>query len=638
MSHVAPMRALNRPQPTVDVERRADGTVILSAGRSLPADLPLVIDLLQRAAERRPHVTFLAERRGADRAWQRLTYAEAWARTGAVASWLIAQGFGKDGFGPGGKPVAILSDNSLENALLVFGALRAGALVAPISPNYSLSGDFTRLDHALSVVEPGLVFAQDSARYAAALDRAEARGARLVTVDGKRGLAFAALANGSIDAAVAERRLHLGPGTPAKILFTSGSSGLPKGVLNTHGNLAAAVEMNRSLGEPLDENRIGVTLDWLPWHHTWGGNSNLNGTVRSAGSLYIDGGRPVPGRFQETLENLRELSPSSFATVPAAYPLLLEALERDADLAARFFKNLRGLGYGGALLPQESFDRLQELASGALGERLPFSCGWGMTETTSVGLMVYWNVDRSGLLGLPPPSALAKLVPAPDGDEGRYELRVKGPHVMAGYHRQPEATAAAFDEEGFFRTGDAARWVDEDNPTAGIAFAGRLSEEFKLASGTWVRTSTLRTQLIDALQPYVRDLVVAAPDRPYLGALVWLSGQQDVRAALSRLLAVFNSRSSPPLGGEARRGGIDGRNPLTQPLPLAGERSMSGGGSSNRILRLLVLHEPPSAAAGEVTDKRSINTRRVLERRSAEVARLYAEPPDADVIVAGGTG
>ncbi|MBI2738813.1 MAG: AMP-binding protein [Rhodospirillales bacterium] len=617
------MRTLNRPKPTVDVERRADGTVILSAGRALPPDLPLVIDLLQRAAERRPRVTFLAERRGPDRAWQRLTYAEAWARTGAIASWLIAQGFGPDG-----KPIAILSDNSLENALLVFGALRAGALVAPISPNYSLSGDFTRLDHTLSVVDPGLVFAQDSARYASALDRTQARA---VTVDGKRGLAFGALASCSVDASVSERRLHITSDTLAKILFTSGSTGLPKGVLNTHGNLASAAEMNRSLGEPLDENRIGVSLDWLPWHHTWGGNSNLNGVIRSAGSLYIDGGRPLPGRFQETLENLRELSPSSFATVPAAYPLLLEALERDEDLRVKFFKNLRGLGYGGALLPQESFDRLQSLAAGQLGERLPFSCGWGMTETTSVGLMVYWNVDRSGLLGLPPPSALVKLVPSsfsgprasgslmsksepeargPGEHDGRYELRVKGPHIMAGYYGDAAATEAAFDEEGFFKTGDAARWVDESNPVAGIAFAGRLSEEFKLASGTWVRATTLRMQLIDALQPYVRDLVIAAPDRPHLGALVWLDatacadagGPVVWKPALARLLAAFNGRP---------------------------------GGSSNRVQRLLVLDEPPSVAAGEVTDKRSLNTRRVLERRSADVTRLYAEPANADVISSG---
>jgi len=614
VSHVAPMRVLNRPRPAVSVERRADGTLVLTAGRDLPADLPLIIDLLQRAALRRPEVTFLAERRGPDRVWQLLTYAEAWARSGAVASWLIAQGFG-----PGGPPIAILSDNSLEHALLVLGAQRAGALVAPLSPNLSRAADPARLEHALSLVEPALVFAQDSGVYGTALARAAARGARVVTVDGRyddgRGLAFAALASASIDAAVAERRLHLGPDTPAKILFTSGSSGQPKGVLNTHGNLAAAAEMNRALGEPLDESRVGVTLDWLPWHHTWGGNSNFNGVIRSAGSLYIDGGRPVPGRFDETLENLRELSPSGFATVPAAYPLLLEALERDSDLRQKFFRNLRGLGYGGALLPQESFDRLQALAVGQLGERLPFGCGWGMTETTSVGLMVYWNVDRSGLLGLPPPGAAAKLVPAGESEAGRYELRVKGPHVMAGYWRDAEATRLAFDDEGFFRTGDAARWVDPGNPLAGIAFAGRLSEEFKLASGTWVRATTLRTRLIDALQPYVRDLVIAAPDRPFLGALVWLDataceeagGPATSRPALQRLLAAFNGR---PEG--------------------------QSGGSSVQVQRLLVVEEPPSAEAGEVTDKRSLNGRRVLERRAAAVARLYAEPVDRDVIVSGG--
>src|SRR6185369_1650091 len=363
-----------------------------------------------------------------------------------------------------------------------------------------------RLDHALGLVQPALVFAQDSVVYGKALDRVTGR---VITVDGKQGLPFGALTSASIDAAVAERRMHITADTPAKILFTSGSTGSAKGVLNSHGNLAAAAEMIRMVGEPLDDQRIALSLDWLPWHHTWGGNANLNSIVRVAGSLYIDGGRPLPGRFQETLENLRELSPSSFGSAPAAYPMLLEALERDPDLRAKFFKNMRGLGYGGALLPQESFDRLQSAATEQLGERLPFGCGWGMTETTSTGLMVYWNVDRAGLLGLPQPGMLAKLVPAGD----RYELRVKGANVMPGYYRDPEATAEAFDEESFFKTGDAARWVDESRPEAGIAFAGRLSEEFKLASGTWVRATTLRTQLIDALQPYVHDLVIAAPDK-----------------------------------------------------------------------------------------------------------------------------
>ena len=587
------MRSLNRPKPEVAVERRSDGTLILSSPRTLPENLPLMIDRLAQAAERRPTVTWLAERRGPDRAWQRLSYAEAWAKTGAVASWLIAQGYG-----PSSKPLAILSDNSLENALFLFGALRAGALVAPVSPNYSTTGDFSRLDHVLSIVQPSLVFAQDSKTYSAALDRAGARGARIVTVDGKRGLPFGALAASSIDAAVAERRTHITADTPAKILFTSGSTGLPKGVLNTHGNLAAGAEMIRAVGEPLDDSRIAVTLDWLPWHHTWGGNASLNSIVRIAGSLYIDGGRPIPGRFEETIENLRELSPSSFGSVPMAYPLLLQALERDADLRQKFFKNMRGLGYGGALLPQESFDRLQGTATAQLGERLPFGCGWGMTETTSTGLMVYWNVDRAGLLGLPQPGMTAKLMPAGD----RYELRVKGANVMPGYYRDPQATGTAFDEEGFFKTGDAARWVDEARPEAGIEFAGRVSEEFKLASGTWVRATTLRTELFDALQPYVRELVIAAPDRPWLGALVWLDPAActgDWRMELARRLVKFNAGRS---------------------------------GSSTRIRRLLPLEVPLSVADGEVTDKRSINARRVLERRASDVAKLYFEPVDSTVV------
>jgi feruloyl-CoA synthase len=419
-------------EPEVKIERRPDGTVILSAGRPLPDDPPLVIDRLREAAERRPDTTFLAERRGPQRAWQRLTYAEAWAKTGAVASWLIAQGYG-----PESPPAAILSDNSLENALFLFGALRAGVLVAPISPAWSLAGakggDFERFDHAMKVVQPSLVFAQDSQAYSAALDRAAAHGARIVTIDGKRGFAFGALATCSIDAAVAERRQHITRDTPAKILFTSGSTGLPRGVLTTHGNLAAALEMTRPESELVDTADGPVTLDWLPWHHTAGGNTSLNGTVRAMGTLHIDGGRPLPGRFDETIANLRELPVTYFGSVPASFPPLLDALERDLDLRRKFFRSVRALGYGGASLAQESFDRLQTLSVAERGERLPFGSGWGMTETTGIGLSVSGTVERMGLLGLPLPGFVIKLVPADD----RYELRVKGPNVTPGYYNDP---------------------------------------------------------------------------------------------------------------------------------------------------------------------------------------------------------
>jgi feruloyl-CoA synthase len=587
-------------EPEVKIERRPDGTVILSAGRPLPDDPPLVIDRLREAAERRPDTTFLAERRGPQRAWQRLTYAEAWARTGAVASWLIAQGFGPDG-----APVAILSDNSLENALFLFGALRAGVLVAPISPAWSLAGakggDFERFDHAMKVVQPSLVFAQDSQAYSAALDRAAAHGARIVTIDGKRGFAFGALATCSIDAAVAERRQHITRDTPAKILFTSGSTGLPRGVLTTHGNLAAALEMTRPESELVDTADGPVTLDWLPWHHTAGGNTSLNGTVRAMGTLHIDGGRPLPGRFDETIANLRELPVTYFGSVPASFPPLLDALERDLDLRRKFFRSVRALGYGGASLAQESFDRLQTLSVAERGERLPFGSGWGMTETTGIGLSVSGTVERMGLLGLPLPGFVIKLVPADD----RYELRVKGPNVTPGYYNDPAANASAFDAEGFLRTGDAARWIDDAAPQAGLAFAGRLAEEFKLASGTWVHATAVRAELLAALQPDVRELVIAAPDKDWLGALIWLDpASGDARAALAARLAAYNARATGP-----------------------------GSGSSTRILRLLPLAEPPSARAGEITDKSTINMRRVRERRASDVARLYADPPDPAAIL-----
>ncbi len=582
-----------------------EAVAVDAAVRSIDEDYNAKIHELERdrlsrlqrlAAERRPNTAFLAERRGPQRAWQRLTYGEAWARTGAVASWLIAQGFG-----PQGAPVAILSDNSLENALFLFGALRAGVLVASISPSWSLSGDFARFDHAMNVVQPSLVFAQDSKAYGAALDRVAARGARIVTVDGKRGLAFGALASCSVDAAVAERRQHVTPDTPAKILFTSGSTGLPRGVLTTHGNLAAALEMTRpeAESEPADTADGPVTLDWLPWHHTAGGNTSLNGTVRAMGTLHIDGGRPVPGRFEETIANLRELPLTYFGSVPASFPPLLDALERDAALRRKFFATVRALGYGGAALAQESFDRLQTLALAERGERLPFGSGWGMTETTGIGLSVAGTIDRMGGLGLPLPGFVVKLVPADD----RYELRVKGPNVTPGYHNDPAANASAFDEEGFLRSGDAARWIDDAKPEAGLAFAGRLAEEFKLASGTWVRATALRAALLDALRPYVRELVIAAPDKDWLGALVWLdpATAADGHAALAARLGAHNARAA--------------------------------AGSSTRILRLLPLAEPLSAQDGEITDKRTINMRRVRERRASEVARLYADPPDPETIL-----
>jgi feruloyl-CoA synthase len=586
--HEYPMRTLNRPDPCVEVRRAESGIVYLSCGLPYQPGLPSLIDYLARAAELRPETTFLAERDGAKQ-WRRLTYAQASRDTAAVATWLMRKGLGTDS-----APLMILSENSIEHAVLMLGAMRAGVAVVPVSPTYSFGQDLGRLGYALELTQPSLVYAGDAVRYAPALEyvKQKAPGTPVIT-----GSEFSELLQTVDEAAVAARRPAISDDTIAKILLTSGSTGRPKGVINTHGNIAGSVQMVRMVSEPFDPERTVTVVDWLPWHHAFGGNAQFNGVLSQAGTLYIDSGRPVPGLFEATIENLREISPTSFGCVPAAFGALAAALERDADLRQKFFKNMRGLGYGGALLPQPIWERMQKVAVQEIGEQLPFGTGWGMTETTATGVAVYWNTTRTGLLGLPQPGATLKLVPAGD----RMELRVKGVHVMPGYYKADALNAAAFDEEGYFRTGDAVRWVDAARPIEGLEFAGRIAEDFKLLSGTWVQASIVRRDLVEALQPYVSDAVICAPDHPWLGAMVWLTAPDDgkLRAGLAQKLAAFN---------HVRQG------------------------SADTITRLLILKDPPSAEAGEITDKRSINQRLVMQRRAGEVDLLYAPRIDPRII------
>ncbi|MBC7983949.1 MAG: AMP-binding protein [Candidatus Obscuribacterales bacterium] len=584
-----PMRTLERPAPSIDVRKASDGAVYVSSGLPFEDGPPSLIEYLAQATKLRPETTFLAERDDAGQ-WRRLTYKQAWRDTGAIATWLI-----RNGFGPDAPPVMILSENSIEHALLTLGALRAGAAAVPVSPTFSFGRDLSRLGYALDLIEPGLVFAKEAARYSTALTSAAQPGRQVATGDH-----FAEWLREVDEIALATRRKQINRDTIAKILLTSGSTGRPKGVVNTHGNLAAGVQMIRQVSEPFHAERVHTIVDWLPWHHTFGGNAQFNGVVALAGTLYIDNGRPVPGQFTATMENLREISPTGFGCVPAAYGMLADALERDTDLRQKFFKNLRWLSYGGALLPQPLWERMQRLAVEELGERLPFGTGWGMTETSATGIAVYWNIERTGLVGLPQPGVTVKLIPAGD----RMELRIKGPQIMPCYYRAPEINAAAFDAEGYFKTGDAVRWVNSERPIEGLAFAGRIAEDFKLLSGTWVQASIVRRDLVEALQPCVADAVICAPDKPWLGALVWLTvaNNEGARTTLAKKLAAFNNTRQ---------------------------------GSAAQIARLLILDEPPSIEAGEITDKRSINQRRVIERRDADVATLYAEPSDSRVILPG---
>jgi feruloyl-CoA synthase len=586
--HEYPMRTLNRPAPCVEVRRADGGIVYLTCGLPYEPGLPSLIDYLARAAEIRPTTTFLAER-DASKQWRRLTYAAAARDTAAVATWLI-----RKGFGPDSAPVMILSENSIEHALLMLGAMRAGVAVVPVSPTYSFGRDLGRLGYALDLTQPSLVYAGDAVRYAPALEYVKAKSPGILTIAGNE---FSELLRTVNEAAVTARRPQIVDRTIAKILLTSGSTGRPKGVINTHGNIAGSIQMVRLVSEPFDPERVNTIVDWLPWHHAFGGNAQFNGVLSLAGTLYIDAGRPVPGLFDATIENLREISPTSFGCVPAAFGMLAAALEEDADLRQKFFKNLRALGYGGALLPQPIWERMQRLAVQEIGEQLPFGTGWGMTETTATGVAVYWNTARTGLLGLPQPGATLKLVPSGD----RMELRIKGPHIMSGYYGAEALNAAAFDEEGYFRTGDAVRWVDPAAPLEGLEFAGRIAEDFKLLSGTWVQASIVRRDLVEALQPFVSDAVICAPDQAWLGALVWLAAPDDarLRSGVAKKLAAFNRDRQ---------------------------------GSADTIARLLILKDPPSPEVGEITDKRSINQRLAMERRASDVAVLYADRMDPRII------
>lgn len=591
-----PLMATYRPPPTLEIETRTDGIVVARSGYALDPGQPLLIDMFDAQGEACGDRPFLAER-GANGEWVRLSFAAAAERSARVATGLIRAGIGP------GQRVAILCGNSIAHALMTFGAMRAGATVVPISPAYSLAGDSGHLRHVARIAPPDVVFAIAGTRFGSAIAVLASRGARVITGDGAIGTHFETLFAELDRPLLARRRSEIDPDTPAKVFFTSGSTGRPKGVANTHAQLAAAMAMYGCVVERHDPPEPRVLLDWLPWNHVYGGNVVLNEAMRSGGTIHIDEGRPVPGRFEPTLENLRDVSPTIYGSVPAAYAMLADAMERDAGLRDRFFARLRGLRYGGGLLPQETYDRIQTLARAATGRTIPFSSGWGMTETAGTGIACYWDVERTGLLGLPLPGITLKLVPLEDD---RFDLRIRGPNVFTGYLGGSREDPGVFDEEGFFVTGDAARWIDPSQPIAGLAFAGRLAEQYKLATGTWVQAGELRLALLAALRGAATEVVVTGPGRPWVGALVW---------------------GNPAV---VREVGRDGLESIVRARMQA--YNAHAGGSSRRVRRAVLAEEMLSFAAGEVTDKRSVNQRRILERRAPLVEALYASRPGSAVI------
>jgi feruloyl-CoA synthase len=599
----------------IAVERRGDGTMILKSRIPLKAYEKHIPASLAKWAGERGDYTWLAQRAGADRQWRRLCYGEAKCNVDALTQGLLDLGLEQ------GRPVAILSGNSIEHALMTMAAMQARFPAAPISPAYSLmSQDHVKLKYLFDLIRPAAVMVQDGPTFEKALRALDLTGVTVIHVarpcDGIASLAFSELAatpvTGDVEASIA----RITPDTVGKLLFTSGSTGMPKAVINTQEMMCANAAMMMQV-RPRDLTAAQSTyLDWMPWNHTMGGNALFNPVLTEGGALYIDDGRPMPGMIEETLRNLREISPSYYANVPAGYAALAAAMEKDDALCRSFFKNLGLMAYGGARLPDDLYDRMQALAVRATGERLVFYTGWGSTETAPTATGTYWDTERVGLIGLPFPGVELKMIPA----GSKYELRLRGVNVTPGYFGRPDLTKAAFDDEGFYCIGDAGVFVDPGDPLQGIIFAGRVVEDFKLTTGTFVHVGSLRTDAIAAATPVVQDALVAGQDRPYVGLLAW-PNLHACRQLVGDPDAGYQDVVGHPDVLACLRRGLQAHNAATQ------------GASSMRIARAMLMTEPASIDGNELTDKGYINQRAGLERRAALVERLYADHPGEDVIV-----
>ncbi|HEX7927388.1 MAG TPA: feruloyl-CoA synthase, partial [bacterium] len=496
------------------VTRLKDGVRILKSPTPLGPYVRSVGTWLVAWAQRAPDRVFLAERDGAGQ-WRRVTYAETLAAVRRIGQALLARKLNAE------RPVVILSDNSIHHGWLTLAAMNVGVPVAPVSPAYSLlSKDFAKLKHVLGLVNPGLIYVSDGAKFGDALRAANVSKAEVVVEanppTGMASTPFSALLASEATAAVDAAFAAVGPDTLAKILFTSGSTGMPKGVINTQRMLCSNQEALRQVWPFLLEVPP-VLVDWLPWNHTYGGNNNVHSILANGGSLYIDEGKPAPGLIERTVANLRDVSPTVYQNVPRGFDILLPFLERDAAARRSLFRDLSVIVYAGAALPQHLWTRLEALAVRETGRRIVMVSAWGSTETAPMATMVHYPIDRAGVVGLPVPGVEVKLVP--NGD--KLEMRVRGPNVTPGYWKSPELTKAAFDADGFYCIGDAGRFVDPENPALGLEFDGRIAEDFKLTTGTWVHVGALRVRAIAAAAPVAQDVVVTGHDRAEIGLLIF---------------------------------------------------------------------------------------------------------------------
>lgn len=578
---------------------------------------PNIVAPLRRYAVEAGKRIWLAERLTPESGWTTVTYRQGEEAAGRIASALARRDMGQE------TPLMILSGNSLEHALMMFGAMWAGVPVAPVSRAYSLmSSDFEKLLYVFDLIRPKMIFVQDGRTFQKALQRLDLDGVEIVYVQNKPEIVqkgatltlYSELASEPYAAQAEDAYRALNRDTVGKYLFTSGSTGMPKGVINTHGMMAFNSVMAQRLITTWETDEPTVALSFLPWNHTFGGNSVMNGVMSRGGTLYLDDGAPQLGLFDRTIRNLKEIAPTSFSTVPVAFTWLTEALEKDEALAKNFFSRLRSLSYGGAALAQDIYDRIQAVAVKTTGERIVFTTGYGATETAPTIMSVHWATERMGLLGLPLPGIEIKMAPAGE----KYDVRVRGPAVTPGYYKRPDLTAKAFDGEGFYSLGDAARFVDPDEPVKGLVFNGRIAEDFKLDTGTWVNAGRLRVQAIDAGAGLIQDNLVAGLDRPYVGILAWPN--------LAACRALMQDPAASP-EAVCRDGKVLSR--IAEGLKA---HNAANPGSSTQIRRALLLAEAPSLDAGEITDKGYVNQATALGRRSLDVEKLYADPPGNDIV------
>jgi len=608
-----PFKPLPQKAPDIEVRRLPDGTVYIDSNHKLGTLHRSIAHLFVERATTHPERNFIGERiplpDGKTGDWRFITYGEAYNRARSIAQGLLSRGFTAD------TPLMILSGNSIVHATMTLGAMLAGVPIAPVSVAYSLmSGDHSKLKHVFAITTPKMIFADNGPMFARALNALPLDGVEVVTVapiPDRKTTSYDDLIRTNAGPDVAKALDKITHDTTAKYLFTSGSTGMPKGVIQTHRMMCAVIAATEALRtEQPDPNEIPQSLEWMPWNHISAGNIGFNGQINAGGTIYLDAGKPVPGLFDETIRNLRDIVPLGIGTAPIAFGWLCDAMERDDTLRDHVFKKLRSAGYGGATLSQDIYERFQALAIASTGNRIPMTTMYGATETQGV-TVVHWITERVGLVGLPLPGITLKLVP----NGTKLEVRVKGPTVTPGYHKRDDLTKAAFDSEGFYSLGDAAKFLDDNDPVQGLVFDGRVTEDFKLDSGTWVSAGTLRAHAVAAASPLVFDCIVCGQDKPFVGLLAW-----PVAAAAKEIT------------GSADPSVIVADPKFRAAIQAKFAEYNKGQSSSTRIKRVILMAEPPSVDGHEITDKGYVNQRATMDRRRPLVDKLFAASPDPEVI------